>query len=156
MIRCHFFLFLGFLALFATAACKPFFNDEPKPAKSRRLRMKAFHTRTRTLEDLENLPLEKLVAQRVPKRPSRSLGLLSMFDSKEKKEAKAIEAEMAQIRRKLAFFQPEHDLGNFLNEEATLIKAELTRIIDRFGDLDEQIEATMGDGYNELVRMAAG
>jgi hypothetical protein len=149
------FIALAFLGLSARPKAPFFVPEPPKPA----LRLRKLSTKVTSMstpQSLNALSLESLLQKRISRRKARRLGLFDFMKSDASKEKDEIKKQMARDRKLIGFYQPEHDLGQFLNGETTRIKTEISRIVDRFGDLDEQLEATMDEGYKSLMRMANG
>lgn len=139
---------------------KPFFHPGP-PSPPRPARRLTVRTRPGAPRSVDSLSLEELLKSKGLRGRNRRLSFFGKMKdlitgTNTEAEKEQIMKEMERNRFQLAFFQPEANLGDFLNSQTEGIKAEVARVLDRFADLDEQIATTMTEGYNSLIRMSNG
>ena len=156
----HSFYYLLVLILLSSSTLtvsskRPFFNSISKVKKTAKARSTLVQKESPV--NYDSFTLEELIQKGPKQSPKRKLQIMKMvgnlFKSKAEKEADAIRLATSQMNRKLNRLGSQNSLGNFLNNDLYSATQELQKIMDRYADLDEQIERIMGDGSNELLRI---
>ena len=148
-------LILFFHSIFTTPSKKSFFNSIPKVQKA--IKLRSTLVKNDSLIDVQSLTFDELIKKRPKKSGIRHLVLKNMmgnlFKSKAEKEADLIRIEMKKVRNRVSDLEAANHLGRFLNSDLLSTIQELQQVMDRYADLDQEIERMMGDGSQELLRI---